>query len=167
MYKSSHFFTRRLTLIALLLICFCPLAAKTISGKVTAVKDGDTIVVLKNRVTYTIRLDGIDCPEKKQAFGDKAKRFVSDKVFSRNVKVVYTKKDRYQRYLGTVYYGGGKNLNEDLLKAGLAWHYKQYNKDPILAKLEATARRNKTGLWADKNPVAPWNFRRIKKKQTL
>lgn len=145
-----------------LILCLGILQGKTISGKVTAVKDGDTIVVLRNKTTYTIRLDGIDCPEKKQAFGQKAKQFVSSKVFGAQVRVEYKKKDRYQRYLGYVYYGKGKNLNEELLKAGLAWHYKQFNKDPRLARLETAAQKSRVGLWQDKHPIPPWQFRRKK-----
>ncbi|MDD2229958.1 MAG: thermonuclease family protein [Candidatus Cloacimonetes bacterium] len=140
------------------------ISAKTVQGKVTAVKDGDTIVVLQNRSTYTIRLDGIDCPEKKQAFGQQAKNFVSMQVFGKQVRVEYQQKDRYQRYLGTVYYATSKNLNQELLKAGLAWHYKHYNKDAVLARLESIARNNKRGLWADKNPTPPWDFRKAKRK---
>ncbi|MDD4310440.1 MAG: thermonuclease family protein [Candidatus Cloacimonetes bacterium] len=154
---------RRLSVVLILLLWICTGAAKTISGKVIAVKDGDTIVVLKNKSSYTIRLDGIDCPEKRQAFGDRAKRFASDRVFGKQVRVQYSKKDRYQRYLGDVYYNGNKCLNRELLKAGLAWHYKQYNKNPELAKLEQNARKRKEGLWADAYPKAPWDFRRTKK----
>ncbi|MDY0151891.1 MAG: thermonuclease family protein [Candidatus Cloacimonas sp.] len=156
--------TRKLILILAIFFTLQVATAKTISGQVTAVKDGDTIVVLKNRVTYTIRLDGIDCPEKKQAYGQKAKQFVSDRVFAKVVRVEYTKRDRYQRYLGMVYYGKDKNLNQELLKAGMAWHYKQYSKDKYLAKLEQIARQKKMGLWQDKHAIPPWEFRRQRRK---
>lgn len=163
--RKTNLLTRRACLLA---IAFSLLAysisAKTIQGKVTAVKDGDTIVVLQNRTTYTIRLDGIDCPEKKQAFGQQAKNFVSTQVFGKQVRVEYKQKDRYQRYLGMVYYGKSRSLNQELLKAGLAWHYKQYNKDAALARLESIARSNKRGLWVDKNPFPPWDFRKAKRK---
>jgi endonuclease YncB( thermonuclease family) len=155
---------RRAFFVFFILLYIGFLGGKSISGLVTAVKDGDTIVVLKNKTTYTIRLDGIDCPEKKQAFGQKAKQFVSGRVFGKIVRVDYTQKDRYQRYLGTVYYDKGKCLNQELLKAGLAWHYKQYNKDRYLANLEQAARSKRLGLWQDKHPIPPWEFRRIKRK---
>jgi micrococcal nuclease len=51
-------------------------------------------------------------------------------------------------------------LNEELLRVGLAWHYKQFDKSAEFARLEQQARQNKTGLWSMKDPVAPWNFRR-------
>lgn len=155
---------RRAFIVFFILLYIGFLGGKSITGQVTAVKDGDTIVVLKNKTTYTIRLDGIDCPEKKQAFGQKAKQFVSGRVFGKIVRVDYTQKDRYQRYLGTVYYGKGKCLNQELLKAGLAWHYKQYNKDRHLANLEQAARSKRLGLWQDKRPIPPWDFRRINRK---
>ncbi len=156
---------RTLYLVFSLLICLSALQAKTLTGKVVRVKDGDTIVILKGKTTYTIRLDGIDCPEKKQAFGEKARQFCSAQVFGKQVKVEYKSKDRYQRILGTVFYGNGKNLNQDLLRAGLAWHYKHYNNDPYLAKLEIQARKQRKGLWVDKKTIPPWEFRRQKRSK--
>lgn len=47
-------------------------------GKVTGIKDGDTYTVFYNGSEQTIRLAHIDCPEKKQPFGSKAKQFASD-----------------------------------------------------------------------------------------
>lgn len=135
-------------------------AKSTVIGKVTAVKDGDTIEVLSNRTLYKVRLDGIDCPEKKQPWGTQAKSFVSNAAFGKKVRLVISSKDRYGRYLAFVYLPNGKNLNHELLKHGLAWHYKQYSKDKKMADMEAIARKNKTGLWSDKNPQAPWEYRK-------
>lgn len=135
------------------------LYSKSIKGEVVSIQDGDTITVLKAKKQYRIRLDGIDCPEKNQAFGNVARKFTSDLVFRKTVKVKYEKRDRYGRYLGTVITPGGKNLNHELLKAGLAWQYK-YNKSPILKSLETKARRQRKGLWSDAKPIAPWDFRR-------
>jgi len=80
-------------------------------------------------------------------------------VFQKKVNVYYSSKDRYRRYLGTVMDREGKNLNRELLKAGLAWHYKHYSDDVILAGLESKARRAKLGLWADPGAIPPWEFR--------
>lgn len=131
-----------------------------LSGRVVGVTDGDTIKVLTADSTLLkIRLDGIDCPEKSQAFGTKAKQFASDLVFGRNVKVEKTGIDKYGRTLGYVIVSDSINLNKELLKAGLAWHYKKYNNNPELAQLEEEARRQKKGLWVDSLPIAPWDFR--------
>lgn len=146
-----------------LFLCLCILQAKTLTGKVVEIKDGDTFVVLSGRNTEKIRLEGIDCPEKNQAWGERAKLFTSKQVFGRQVKVDYQTRDTYKRILGVVHYGNGKVLNRDLLKAGLAWHYKHYNNDPYLAKLETQARKQRKGLWADKKPIPPWEFRRQKR----
>lgn len=152
------------TLVTLLLLLSLGCAGSSeIRGKVTAITDGDTIKVLINKQEERIRLNGIDCPERNQAFGTKAKEFVSDLVFGKTVLVESEEIDRYGRILGWVYLEDGRNVNEELLKAGLAWHYKQYNNDPRLAMMEMEARNAKRGLWVDPNPTPPWDFRRNKR----
>ena len=79
-------------------------------------------------------------------------------VFGKQVKVVWKKKDRYGRTLGHVYVSG-KRTNLQMIKQGMAWHYKQYSKDQELASAEIEARKKRIGLWADKSPVAPWDWR--------
>nr|MBP7205720.1 thermonuclease family protein [Candidatus Cloacimonadota bacterium] len=108
---------------------------------------------------------GVDCPEKGQAFGNVARQFTSDLAFNKAVKVKYTERDQYKRYLGTVYVGE-TNLNKELVRAGLAWHYKEYSDDPVMAALEIKARLKKKGLWSDPKPIAPWEFRRLKREKT-
>ena len=68
-------------------------------------------------------------------------------------------KDRYGRLLGDVLVDGF-SVNRDLLAAGLAWHYKYFNDDPQLAALEDEARAAGRGLWGDKGPIPPWDWRR-------
>lgn len=135
-----------------------------LAGKVISVHDGDTITILKGIQSYKIRLFAVDCPELGQSFGRNARQFTSDLVFGKQVTVYYTGKDRYQRYLGTVTTADGKNLNRELVKAGLAWHYKAYSDDPILAGLEVKARMAKKGLWADPQATAPWNWRKARRE---
>ena len=147
----------RLILYTLLLFFF----PSSFEGKVVGVKDGDTIQVLIDGQSQTIRLLDIDCPEKNQAFGQKAKKFTSDFCFGKNIKIETNGKDRYGRYLGTVHING-QNLNKALVKAGLAWHYKHFSKDQEYAELENEARAKKVGLWIDPNPIAPWDFRKQK-----
>ena len=101
-----------------------------------------------------IRLEGIDTPESKQPFGSKAKQAMSRMVFGKQVKVVWKKKDRYGRTLGHVYVNG-KWTNLQMIKQGMAWHYKQYSKDQELASAEVEARKKRLGLWAEKSPLAP------------
>lgn len=138
---------------------------QTLSGKVVAITDGDTFKLLTNDSTLVIvRLANIDCPEKKQPFSQRAKQFVSDAIFGKIVIINELKKDRYKRSVAYVIYNDNLNLSEELLKKGLAWHYKQYSKDSKLQSLEDDARLKKIGLWQDPTSVPPWEWRANKKK---
>lgn len=129
------------------------------SGKVVGVTDGDSITVMHDGKGEKIRLYGIDCPEKRQAYGKKAKQFTSEMVFKKIVNVKPITKDRYGRTIAWISIDGA-SLNEGLLEAGLAWHYKKYSSDKNLAELEAQARSSKMGLWADPKAQPPWEFRK-------
>ena len=131
-------------------------------GKVVGVTDGDTIKVLKDGIQVKVRLAAIDCPEKGQPYGQAAKKFTANLVAGKIVNVWPTDTDRYGRTIAFVFVGG-VDLNKELLKAGLAWHYKQYSRDPELAKLEFEARSKKVGLWVEADAVAPWEWRKNKR----
>ena len=140
---------------------FClPLpGASAFIGKVSSVADGDTLTVLTpDKKQYKIRLQGIDSPEYKQPFGDKAKQALSDKVLNKQVTVNWTKPDQYQRLLAHVTVGS-QWVNKEMVAEGLAWHYVQYGSNPELAAAQIAARAARKGLWAAKNPVAPWVWR--------
>ncbi|MBC3542113.1 thermonuclease family protein [Rufibacter sp. H-1] len=128
--------------------------------KVIAIKDGDTIELLKDGKPLRIRLQGVDCPEKNQDFGTRARQFTSDLVFGKSVGLVVHDIDRYGRTVGEIILPDGRNLNHELVKEGFAWHYTAYSKDPELARLEAEARAAKKGLWEQPSPQAPWDFRK-------
>lgn len=139
---------------------------ETFIGKVVAITDGDTFKLLtKDSTLIKVRLANIDCPEKKQPFSAKAKQFASDAIFNKIVKISVLKKDRYRRYICNVVYNDSLILNYELVKHGLAWHYVKYSKDTILQGLEDEAKRNRVGLWQGKKPIAPWDWRDIKKKK--
>jgi micrococcal nuclease len=140
---------------------FLVAAAPTLlTGKIVGVSDGDTVILLTaENIQYKIRLQGVDCPEIHQAFGQKAKQFASDLVFQKNVSVNVFGTDRYGRTLGEVVLPGGVSLNKELVKNGFAWHYKKYSNDLELAQLEIEARNAKIGLWTDPSPAPPWEFR--------
>ncbi|KAF0236684.1 MAG: hypothetical protein FD181_2588 [Prolixibacteraceae bacterium] len=143
-----------------LLILLSLTLSTTFTGKVIKITDGDTIVVLTDdKEQIKIRLEGIDCPESSQDFGTKAKQATSELCFGKQVKIIKSGEDKYGRTLGYVLVGD-VNVNEELLRLGMDWHYKQYNKDEELAKIEMQARTKKVGLWSQPNPVAPWDFRR-------
>ena len=133
--------------------------AAEFTGRVVKVADGDSITVLIDKQQERVRLLSIDCPEDKQPFSTKAKAFTSDLCFGKQVVVNWEKRDRYGRVLGEVLVDG-KSVNQALLEAGMAWHYREYSKDSELQRLEDDARAAKCGLWADKDPVAPWEWRK-------
>lgn len=145
-----------------------PRALTVFSGKVIGIKDGDTFEVLYEGQPERVRLAEIDCPEKSQPFGNNAKQFASDLCFGQNVTVSSDgKRDRYGRIVGTVITEGGGNVNEALVKAGLAWHYKAYSESAALSEMELQARSRKIGLWADENPTPPWEWRKKKHKRKI
>ena len=143
-------------------ICYAPGVAEDLSpwtGKVVGVSDGDTITVMRQGRGIRIRLAEIDCPEKGQPFGKKAKQFVSDLCFGKLVKVLPSTVDRYGRIVAHVVLADSSILSEELLASGLAWHYKKYSTSTKLPKIEAEAREAQLGLWSMPNPVPPWDWR--------
>lgn len=148
-------------LIALLFFALPANAFADFTGKVVAVKDGDTVEVMREGVAVCVRLNGIDCPEKGQAFGQRAKKFTSDLCFGRRVEVMEKGRDRYGRTIGEVMLEDGRNLNQELVRSGMAWWYRKYaEKDTNLESLERHAREARTGLWVDADPTPPWNWRK-------
>ncbi len=137
---------------------------QTISGRVVGVSDGDslTLLVQGNR-QIKVRLDGIDAPEAGQEFSKNAKDGLSRLVFGKEVFLKVSGTDRYERTLGTVYVGG-VNANLELVRQGLAWHYKKYSDDPELAQAEVDARAARAGLWRGFDPMPPWEYRALKQK---
>ncbi|RNI25655.1 thermonuclease family protein [Rufibacter latericius] len=131
--------------------------------KVIGIKDGDTVELLKDGKPLTVRLQGVDCPEKNQDFGTRARQFTSDLVFGKYVELVVENVDRYGRTVGEIILPDGRNLNQELVKNGFAWHYTAYSKDQELARLEAEARAEKRGLWEGPSPQAPWEFRQSRR----
>ncbi len=137
----------------------------TISGKIIHVVDGDTYDLLTaDKIKIRIRMDGIDAPERSMAFYKVSKNYLGVLCLNKTVKIVKTDTDRYGRIVAFTYLENGKELGHEMIKAGMAWHFKKYNKDSDLAKLELEARKAKRGLWIDPKPVPPWEYRKLKKQ---
>jgi len=152
--------TRRLFLLAA--VAAAALYAEDFTGKVVGITDGETIKVMHNGAAERIRLWGIDCPEAKQPFGTRAKQLTGDLAFGQVVTVRVRDIDRYKRTVAEIVLPDGRNLNQELVRAGLAWWYRQYaRKEMVLRDLEQRARAAKRGLWSDPNRVAPWEWRRV------
>ena len=128
------------------------------SGTVVRVVDGDTLDVLVPNRPVRVRLAQIDAPERRQAYGTRARQALSALAFRRVVTVADTGVDGYGRQLGTVFVGG-QNINAMMVDRGMAWAYRQYLTDRSLIRLEQQARVARRGLWGDPAPVAPWRFR--------
>src|SRR5690606_41000810 len=131
-----------------------------LSGEVVRVADGDTFAMLVEGQQHRIRLHGIDCPEKGQPYNRVATQFTKDMLALGKVKVQRMDTDRYGRVVGIVLINDTINLNERLLEAGLAWHYKSYDRNPEWAKLETIAKTAKRGLWEEEGAIAPWEWRK-------
>jgi endonuclease YncB( thermonuclease family) len=138
-----------------------PAPAHSLDAMVMAVYDGDTIVVMSDGHKQTIRLYGVDCPEKTQDFGRQAAHFTTAAVLGKTITVRDSGTDDYGRRVGMVMYGGAC-LNEELIRSGQGWVYRHFCDRPVCSswvQLEKSARAGKLGLWAQPHPVPPWKFR--------
>lgn len=144
---------------------------KLIEGKVVVVDQGDFVrVETKDGKNFSILMQGIDAPEVSQEYGDKSRKRLADLILGKTVQVIVYKKDSNERYLGTIYFAG-KDINLKQIETGSAWHstqsgFEQRGDDRrIYEQAEQKARAEHTGLWNDKNPVPPWDFRGDRKAE--
>lgn len=159
-------FLAHITVLLALLSCQAA-AAWTLRGQVTAVVGGDTIKVRdeKNR-QYTVRLAGLDAPEKFQTYGQRAEDSLRELVFQRGVSVEIAR----QGGPGKVLLADGKDVNQEQLKRGCAWYDKSRAQDlpaedrEAYAAAEADARMQRVGLWRDAKPIPPWEYRKGRRK---
>lgn len=132
------------------------------SGKIVSIIDGDTYdILLDGRKVIRVRMEGIDAPEKGMPFYKKAKNHLSILCFDKYVKLKILGKYRHDRTLAFSYLEDGTELSHEMLKAGLAWHFKKYNSDTDLELLEKEARMSKIGIWSLNNPKSPWENRAL------
>lgn len=160
-------------------------APHSFTGKVVSIHDGDTITVLHDSTQVKVRLNEIDAPELKQAFGQRARQALGERLQGKTVRVEWEKLDKYGRTLGTVYIHGrphsakqatesanqrentgnhhvDESINLWLVRNGWAWQYWQYSKSETLKRAEDAARKERVGLWQDASPVPPWEWRKKK-----
>ena len=146
-------------LLALLLLAV-PALADTLSGRVVAIADGDTLTVLtEGREQVRVRLSDIDTPERGQPWGTRARQRLSELAFGQEVQVTIRDMDRYGRVVGRVW-TGTTDVNAAMVRDGAAWLYRRHSEDPGLLKLEAEAKSARRGLWglpeAERTP--PWEW---------
>ena len=156
----------RRILITILIMFPLLLSAQALKGKAVSIADGDTFTLLVNgNEQVKIRIDGIDAPEKKQDFGNRAKEYLSGMIWGKELTVKVSKKDRYGRSIGKVSTPEIQDVGLEMIKAGLAWQYRDYNNEKTYAEAERLARQNRKGLWLDNNPIRPQDFRKSSKNK--
>ena len=132
-----------------------PAESQSYRARVVGVTDGDTVTVMRFGRAETLRLADIDAPDRGQPFSEKAKHYVSELAYGKEVLVVTEgAKDKYGRTVGEAILADKRNLGQELVKAGLAWWCERCSNNFTLKALQAEARRKKRGLWADKDAVA-------------
>ena len=148
----------------LLFVLAAPAAwADTLTGKVVRVSDGDTLTVLVAQKQVKVRLIEIDAPESKQAFGERSRKSLGAMCAGQQATVRFASRDKYGRVLGRVECQG-LDANAEQVRRGMAWVYDRYVTDRSLYALQNEARAAHLGLWADKRPTAPWDWRKQHKQ---
>ena len=131
-----------------------------ITGKVVSITDGDTLIVRESPTkSVTVRLVHIDAPEKGQAFGTRARQKLSELAYGKEAEVIGISKDRYGRTLGDVIVEG-RSINLEMVRQGMAWAYVDFSPPAEYAIEQESAKKKGQGLWADREPVPPWEFRK-------
>lgn len=133
--------------------------AQTLTGKCIKVTDGDSFTIWSMGRNIEVELAGVDCPELDQDFGNEAKEFTSNLVFKKMVEINVNTYDSKGRVIARVTVDG-KDASIQVISAGMAWYDKETDKDKALGKAQKMAKKEKRGLWANPNPVAPWVFRK-------
>lgn len=137
---------------------------KKLAGKAVRILDGDTFELLtSSKQLLKIRLLDIDAPEKGQDYGNQSKKRLGELIFQKNVEVLYSQTDRNGRILGTIFVDN-LQINLQMVKDGLAWHFLKYSHKKEFADAEKKARLLKIGLWQGFSPIEPWIFRQNMRK---
>lgn len=145
-----------------------PLPSKgKFQAQIIGISDGDTVTFLYHEKPYKLRLEHIDAPERNgsQAFHQASKKALSELCFNQTVTIEWKGElDRYDRFIGIIYNSDELNVNLEMIKRGMAWHYKQYSRDRLYAQAEKEAKRNKIGIWSDEKPIPPWEWRKGRRR---
>lgn len=150
--------------IFLFLLPLATAAERQIQCKVVGISDGDTLTCLFEHKPLKVRLQHIDAPESAQPFGKRAKQTLSNLAFKQEVKLLVSGYDKYDRLLAVVYNYRNENLNLKLVEQGMAWAYRQTQ--PIYQQAQERAQTAKLGLWQDRNPINPADWRANKRSHS-
>jgi endonuclease YncB( thermonuclease family) len=130
------------------------------TGLVTHIVDGDTYDITLAGQKTRIRMDGIDAPERGMEYYKQAKNYLGELCANKEIRVEVTDTDKYGRSIAKSYLPDGRELGQEMVKAGMAWHYKKYSDDVTLSQFEQDAKNAGIGLWSISNPEAPWEHRK-------
>lgn len=135
-------------------------------GDVVAVHDGDTLTAIIDGKEQRLRLFGIDAPELAQKHGKSSQKNLQQLVQGKTLRIEIVNKDKFSRPVVKIW-ADEKNINAAMVEKGWAWWYAQYAPQWIeLKNLETTARQQRLGLWQDKHPTPPWEFRQETKRSS-
>lgn len=129
---------------------------------VVAVQDGDTITVQCDVGVVKVRIAEIDAPEGSQPFGDESRKRMVDLCLGTVAQVEDRGKDRYGRTIAAVQCRS-QDVGHVMVRDGMAWAYRKYMKDATFLDDEEAARKAHAGLWKAPSPIAPWDWRRMKR----
>jgi micrococcal nuclease len=136
-----------------------PLVYRAAQHRVVRVRDGDSLTLSSDQVLHEARLVGIDAPELRQEYGAAAKEALGELLRGREITFKDSGQDPYHRNLVRLY-ADGIDVNREMIRRGLAWWYRSYSHDPDLEAAELEARRFRRGLWSQRHPQPPWEWRR-------
>lgn len=155
----------RALLMFLALSYACSAWAGDFAGRVIAVLDGDTLLVLRGKQKLKVRVADIDAPEKEQPGGMASEQSLADLVRHKQVQVSSRAVDAYGRIVGLVTVGG-TNVSEEQLRRGMAWEYSRFHGNKAYVALQHSAQNARRGLWAQANPTPPWQWRKLHPRKT-
>ena len=135
------------------------------SGNVVKIIDGDTYDIILDGKQTRIRMFGIDAPERGMDYYKASKQYLGELCMNQVLHLDIVNTDRYGRIVAKSFLADGRELGAEMIRAGMAWHFKRYSDDEVSATLETTARENQVGLWSISNPTPPWDYRKRKKSK--
>jgi micrococcal nuclease len=150
---------KSLSVILFIILAGLPGSQVTYHGKITRVIDGDTFIYVTREGSFRVRSYGIDAPEGNQPFGRESAAFLS-RFIGRESTLKVTGTDRYHRKVGTLFIRG-EDINLREVKEGYAWYYRRYLSDKRYQAAQEYARKHRSGLWRQPDPVPPWNWRQV------
>lgn len=147
-------------ILLLLSLTLIPISGCT-TPRVAYVYDGDTVKIQTQMRSFKLRLKDIDAPEHYQPHSNKSRNALIKLCQGPHIDIQYhlTGTDKYQRALGSLHCNQ-VDVSAYMVEHGHAWMYSQYSADAQLETLQKNAQTQHLGLWRDKNPVPPWQWRK-------